>query len=92
MNLTLHFILFGVLALVTVGMFVYRRWLENHDDPYIHLHNDQHDSSIISTQTALAKRLDTVDKAKNALVVALIVYAVAIAAMAFYTGWNASNM
>ena len=91
MNLTLHLILFGLLTVITVGMFMYRRWLENHDDHYIHLHDDQHDSSIITTQTTMGKRLDMVDKTKNALVVAVIVYALAIAALAIYTGWNASN-
>lgn len=88
MNLTLNLILCGILILITVAMFLYKRWLENHDDPYIHLHNDSHDSSIITTQTSMAKRLDTVDKVKNGLVVAVILYALAIAGMAIYSAWN----
>jgi hypothetical protein len=87
-NLTFHLLLCGVLAVVVVGLFVYRRWLENHDDPYIHLHNDSHDASIITSQTSQARRLDMVDKVKNGLLVAVIVYALAILAMAGYTAWN----
>ena len=91
MNLTYHIVALVVLIAAVIGLYLYRRWLENHDDHYIHLHNDAHDASIISTQASMAKRLDTVDKLKNAGLVAVIVYAVAIAAMAGYIGWNSST-
>jgi hypothetical protein len=91
MNLTYHIVALVVLIAAVVGLYLYRRWLENHDDPYIHLHNDAHDASIISTQASMAKRLGAVDKLKNAGLIAVIVYAVAIAAMAVYIGWNSST-
>jgi hypothetical protein len=91
MNLNFHLILCGVLALVVIALFVYRRWLENHDDPYIHLHNDAHDSSIITSQTTMAKRLDTIDKVKNGLLAAVVLYALAIVAMGIYIAWNSNN-
>jgi membrane protein implicated in regulation of membrane protease activity len=90
MNLNFHLILCGVLAVVVIALFVYRRWLENHDDPYIHLHNDAHDSSIITSQTSMAKRLDTIDKVKNGLLAAVILYALAIVAMGIYIAWNSN--
>jgi hypothetical protein len=90
MNLTYHIVALVVLIAAVVGLYLYRRWLENHDDHYIHLHNDAHDASIINTQTTMAKRLDAIDKLKNAGLVAVIVYAIAIAAMAVYIGWNSS--
>ena len=88
MNLTFHLSLWGILLLVVIGLFIYRRWLENHDDPYIHLHNDSHDSSIITSQSAAAKRLDIVDKLKNGLLIAVIVYALAIAGIVGYIAWS----
>jgi hypothetical protein len=91
MNLTYHIVALVVLIAAVVGLYLYRRWLENHDDHYIHLHNDAHDATIITTQTTMAKRLDAIDKLKNAGLIAVIVYAVAIAAMAVYIGWNSSN-
>jgi hypothetical protein len=91
MNLTYHIVALVVLIAAVVGLYLYRRWVENHDDHYIHLHNDAHDASIINTQTSMAKRLDAIDKLKNAGLIAVIVYAVAIAAMAVYIGWNSSN-
>jgi hypothetical protein len=87
-NLTLHLGLCGLLALVVVALFVYRRWLENHDDPYIHLHNDSHDSSIITAQNSAAHRLDVVDKVKNGLLIAVILYVLAIVGMLAYMAWN----
>ena len=92
MNLMLHISLFLVLVACLVAVYIYRHWLDNHDDPYIHLHNDSHDESIINTQTALGKRLEVIDKVKNGLLVATIVYAVAIAAMGVYFAWTSTNL
>ncbi|MBV8552397.1 MAG: hypothetical protein JOY54_13925 [Acidobacteriaceae bacterium] len=90
-TLIVNLIVCGVLVLVVIALFLYHRWLENHDDPYIHLHNDAHDSTIVSSQTTLGKRLDAVDKVKNGLLIAVIVYALAIAAIAIYNAWNTSG-
>ena len=92
MNLTYHLILCGVLVLATVGLFLYRRWLENHGDHYIHLHNDSHDSTLVSTQAAMCKRCETVDKIKNATLAATIIYAIVIAAYASYEAWNRAGL
>jgi hypothetical protein len=78
----------GFLALVVIALFLYRRWLENRQDHYIHLHGDSHDSAIVSSQDSMCKLCDTVDKLKNGLLVAVILYALAIAAFAIYSAWN----
>jgi hypothetical protein len=92
MNLVLNAILCGVLALVTVGVSLYRKYLEDHCDHYIHLHNDSHDSSVITAQSEICKRIETMDKLRKGLMVAVIVYAVAIAGFATYAAWNAAGM
>jgi hypothetical protein len=91
LNFTIHLSLFGVLALLLVAVYIYRHWLENQDDPYIHLHNDSHDESIIDSQTVMGKRLEMIDKVKYALLVATIAYALAITAMGVYFAWNSTN-
>ncbi|MBV8811244.1 MAG: hypothetical protein JO033_21455 [Acidobacteriaceae bacterium] len=88
MNLTFHLIVCGVLAVIVIALFLYHRWLENHEDHYIHLHDDAHDSSVITAQGAIGKRLEIVDKLKNGLLIAVILYALAIAGMAIYGAWN----
>jgi hypothetical protein len=88
MNFMIHIVAWIILLAAVCGLYLYRRWLENHDDHYIHLHNDAHDASIINTQTSIGKRLDVLDKIKNAGLAAVILYALAIAAMAVYVGWT----
>lgn len=90
MNLMFHVAAFVVLICAVTGLYLYRRWLENHDDHYIHLHNDSHDTGIINSQTVMNRRLETVDKLKNAGLAAVIVYGLAIAGMAAYIGWNSN--
>ena len=92
MNLTYHLVLCGVLLLATVGLFLYRRWLENHGDHYIHLGSDAHDSSIIDSQAMMCKRCETVDKIKNAMLAATILYGVIIAGYASYLAWNRAGL
>jgi late competence protein required for DNA uptake (superfamily II DNA/RNA helicase) len=91
MNYTLHIVICAVLLLTTIGLYLYRRWLENHEDHYIHLHNDSHDSAIIETQATMCKRCETVDKIKYATLTATILYALAIAGMATYEAWVRAN-
>lgn len=92
MTFTLHILLCGVLLLITVGLYLYRRWLENHEDHYIHLHNDSHDSAIINSQSAMCRRCELIDKVKYATLTATILYAVAIVGMATYQAWTRSGI
>lgn len=81
-----------ILAVIVAGLFIYHHWLENHEDHYIHLHQDVHDSAIVTSQTTIAKRIAMVDKLKNSLLIALIVYAAVVAAVAGYVSWNAQGL
>jgi hypothetical protein len=92
MNFTIHLSLFGVLAVTLVAVYLYRHWLENHEDHYIHLHNDQHDDSVITSQTSIGRRMQAIDKLKNGLMAATIAYALAIAAMGIYWAWTSSTI
>ena len=92
MNLTYHLILCFVLLCATVGMFLYRRWLENNGDHYIHLGENSRDSTVINSQAAMCKRCETVDKIKNAMLAATILYGVIIAGFASYAAWNRAGL
>jgi hypothetical protein len=87
MNFTLHLILCGVLLAVTLGVVLYRKWLEDHNDHYLHLHNDSHDAGIINTQQTMIKRLEMLGKLQTYLIVATIIYALVIAGMGVYMAW-----
>ena len=92
MNLILHVSLWGVLILCTVGVAIYRHWLENHSDHYIHLHNDSHDLTVVDFQSSMIRRFEMVDKLRTALIAAVIVYAVAIIGIAIYQGWTRAGV
>ncbi len=92
MNLMLNLIFCGVLVLLAIGVALYRKWLEDHCDHYIHLHNDTHDSSVVTDQSALCRRIEVMDKLKTGLIVAIVVYALAIAGWATYSAWNTSGV
>jgi len=91
MNFTLHIILCGVLIALVIAVALYRKWMEDHCDNYIHLHSDSHDSALVSAQSSICKKLDVLDKVRTALIVAVIVYAVAIAGFATYAAWVKSG-
>lgn len=92
MNLTLHIILCGVLVALAVATGLYRKWLEDHCDNYLHLHGDSHDSSLVAAQAGVCKKLEIMSKVRTALIVAAIVYAVAIAGLASYEAWSRSGL
>lgn len=88
MNLVLNLSILGVLIVLAIAAGIYRKWLEDHCDNLLHLHNDSHDATLVSTQSAVCKRLEMMAKLRTALVIAIIVYGLAIAAIAIYMAWN----
>jgi len=92
MNYYLHIGVCVALILSIVALGLYRKWLEDRCDHYIHLHGDAHDTAVIDTQSAMCKRIEVLDKLKTGLIVAVIVYALAVAAYATYLAWNTQPM
>lgn len=91
MYLTLNFALVVLLALVLFAIVMYRKWLDDHEDHNIHLHNTSIDSSVIMTQQSINKRLEVLEKAIRYLTIVVITYAVVVAGMVIYHAWLASN-
>jgi hypothetical protein len=87
MNFILHLSLCGVLLLVTIGVVFYKKWLEDHCDHYIHLHDDQHDTGVINSQQELVRRMEQMGRLQVYLIAATAAYAVIIAAAAIYSAW-----
>lgn len=88
MNYVLHISVCAALVVVIVALALYRKWLEDHCDHYVHLHNDQHDTTVIASQQAMCRRIDVLGKLNTGLIVATVLYALAIAGMATYIAWN----
>jgi hypothetical protein len=92
MNVTLHLAICGVLVFFLVASFLYRKFIDDHDDHNIHLTNTSSDARILTTQVAHAKRIEMLDKLNKYLSIVVILYLLAIGLMAGYTGWFASQV
>ena len=89
MNLNLHLALCGFLVLILVASFLYRKFIDDHDDHNIHLHNNNSDINVINTQVSNARRLELLDKLNKYLSIAVVVYLIIIGVMAAYSSWGA---
>ena len=90
MNLAIHIPICCVLIAAVLGLLFYKKRLEDYCDHTIHLHNDSHDATIISAQSAECRRVELIDKAKNYLIAAVCLYVLTIVAIATYNAWYAA--
>jgi hypothetical protein len=91
MNLTMQLALFVLLAVILFAVWMYRKWLDDHEDHNIHLHNTASDTNVIVTQQSINKRLEVLERAIRYLTIVLIAYGLIVAALAIYNGWDTSN-
>ena len=87
-SLIINLIVWGILLIVTIVLWLYRRYLETREDHYIHLHGDERDSKVLQSQSAVGKRVETIAKTKNILLIVVILYGLVIAAFEIYRAWN----
>lgn len=87
-SLVINLIVWGVILVVTIILWLYRRMLENREDHYIHLHADEHDTKVLQQQTTVGKKVNAISKSTRILIVVLVVYGLAIAAFEVYRAWN----
>jgi hypothetical protein len=91
MNVTLHLAVCGVLVFFLIASFLYRKFIDDHDDHNIHLTNSSSDARTLTSQVEHAKRIEMLDKLNKYLSVVVILYLIAIGMMAAYTGWFANQ-
>jgi hypothetical protein len=88
MNLIINLIIWGVLLIVTIALWLYRRFLENREDHYIHLHGDEHDSQVLQQQKAVGTKVETLSKTARILLILVILYGLAIGGFEIWRAWN----
>jgi hypothetical protein len=88
MNLIINLIVWGVLLVITIILWLYRRFLENREDHYIHLHGDAHDAQVLQQQTAVGKKVETLSRATRILLIIVIIYGLAIGGFEIWRAWN----
>jgi hypothetical protein len=91
MNVNLHLAICGVLVLFLVASFLYRKFIDVHDDHNIHLGGNPSDARILTSQVAHAKRIEMLDRLNKYLSIVVVLYLIAIGVMAAYAGWSANQ-
>lgn len=91
MNFALHLSVCGVLVFFLIASFLYRKFIDDHDDHNIHLSNNSSDARITATQVAHGRRIDTLDRLNKYLGIVVVLYLLAIGIMAAYSGWLANS-
>lgn len=92
MNVIVHLIICGLLVLVLVASFLYRKFIDDHDDHNIHLGANAIDLRVIDTQMQHGKRIEALDKLNKYLTIVVILYLIAIACIASYSAWNVAGL
>jgi hypothetical protein len=91
MNINLHLAICGVLLLCLVASFLYRKFIDDHDDHNIHLSNNSTDLRTVNVQSEHCRRIEMLGTINKYLSIVIVLYLLAIGAMAVYSGWAASN-
>ena len=88
MNLTPFVILWSLLALAVLGLALYRKFVANHEEDYIHIGPGE--EKFIPQQIEIAAKLKMMDRWGGGLTVATAIFGLLIAATYLWTAWEAS--
>jgi hypothetical protein len=80
-------VLWALLALVVIGLIIYRRFVSAGEDDMIHVSDAT--GSTAAHQVSVARKLDQIDKWGKMLTVTTVVYGVILAAIYVYQSWVA---
>ena len=85
-----HIVIWAVLATIVAFLALYRRKIRLKSDEVLHVLDQE--APLVSTQDAVAKKLDKVDRWGKLLTIVVILYAVAIALLYFYSVFTDSSI
>ena len=83
--ITLSVSIWALLALIVLGMAIYRKLLSNKEDDTMHLADAE--ARLVSEQVVLAQKLEVVDKWGKVLTIVVVVYGLVLAGLLLYQGW-----
>jgi hypothetical protein len=90
MNITPYIVIWSLLALVVLGLALYRKLITmQHEDEFVHLAAGE--QQLIPQQIALSAKLDKIDRWGKALTIATLVSGLSIAAAYVWAAWESSQ-
>jgi hypothetical protein len=79
----------GALALMVIGLAMYRRMIAGHEDDSLHFHDK--DVQLVAAQGVVAHKLEVIDKWGKLLTVVTAVTGLALAGYFVYWSWIQQN-
>ncbi len=86
-NLMPYFIFWVVLAVIVIGMIIWRKAVSSHEDDSLHVL----DGGAVSQQVSVNQKLDMIDKWGKILTAVTIVFGLILAAIYLYQSWIAMS-
>ena len=86
-NLMPYFVLWVVLAVVVIGMIIWRKTVSSHEDETLHVL----DAGAASQQLDVSHKLDVIDKWGKILTAIAVVFGLILGAIYMYQSWVAMS-
>jgi uncharacterized membrane protein len=81
-NLLPFTVLWMVVAVVVIGLILYRAWIARREDDTLHVH--QSEIGLVSQQATTAQKLESIDRWGQTLTVIALLYGLAMAVAYIY--------
>jgi hypothetical protein len=83
------FVVWAVLALVVLGLAIYRKSVASHEDDFLHVRDT--DARLVTEQGVVAGKLERIDKWGKMLTVIMLVSGLALGGYFMYLTWISNN-
>jgi Ca2+/H+ antiporter len=80
-------VFWSVVLVALIGLFLYRQQIARHEDDFVHLSNP--DARVVTEQSAIAQRLDVLDRWMRIGIIVAVVFGVLVLGAYIYDVWNA---
>jgi Ca2+/H+ antiporter len=80
-------VFWSVVLVALIGLFLYRQQIARHEDDFVHLSNP--DARVVTEQSAIAQRLDELDRWMRIGIIVAVVFGVLVLGAYIYDVWNA---
>lgn len=81
-------VLWALMAVIVLALIVWRKMVSSGEDDSLHVLEGE---PAVAQQTAMAQKLEVIDKWGKALTMALVAYGLVLAGVYFYQVWTASS-
>lgn len=86
---TVIVVAWSLLALVVLGLAIYRFMVARQEDDFLHVREDE--VELIAAQGAIARKLETIDRWGKLLTVVALIWGLALGGYYIYLSWLSLN-